>query len=68
MSIALHDSTEKAIKTYATKRGIPAPEAADKLIGTALSRLGALAKYAQSQVGKTKKGKKGKKLAKLKVA
>lgn len=63
MTIALHAETEKSIKAYAKKRNIQAPEAADKLVSTAIGRLGALAKYAQAQKapkGKAKKGAKTK--------
>lgn len=61
MSITLQPKTEATIKAYAKKRDLTPPEAADKLVGTAVARLGALAKYANKQKAPAKKGAKGKK-------
>ncbi len=65
--IRVSADSEKAIKAYAEKRGIQVSEAADALIGTAVSRLNALARYSKNQ-GAQAPGKPRKKVAAKKVA
>jgi len=58
MKISLSTQSKKAIAKYAKKTGETASVAADKLIGTAVSRLEALNKYNRHPKKKTaKKGK-----------
>lgn len=44
--IAVSDEVLKVVDQYAKKHEIPRTEAADRMIGVAVSRLNALAKYA----------------------
>lgn len=47
-NLEVSSDSVKAVKAYAEKAGVTVPEAADKLIATAVSRLNALARYAKN--------------------
>ncbi len=58
--------SDKAIRTYAERRGLDMGEAADALIATAVSRLNALKKYSKNHKGDAKPAPKKKTKAKAK--
>lgn len=64
MSIAIHPDTAKKVHAHAKRLGIKPPEALDRLINTAESRLGALRRYAETHAGKAKPKKGSKKTKK----
>ncbi len=47
--IRVSSESEQAIKEYAEAKGVPVGDAADALIGTAVSRLNALRRYAENK-------------------
>lgn len=55
--IRVSPESDKAIRTYAERRGLEFGDAADALIATAVSRLNALKKYSKSKHEGAPKGK-----------
>jgi hypothetical protein len=64
--IAVSDEALKAVDQYAKKYDIPRTEAADRMLGVAVSRLNALARYAKKDGGAAPAKKAAKKPAKAK--
>jgi hypothetical protein len=60
-TIKCSDEMAQMVEKFAAKKGITVAEAADKLLGTGFSRLGALARYAKAQAGEKPAPKKAKK-------
>jgi hypothetical protein len=63
--LRLDPEIDKQVRAFATKHGLTAKEAADKIMQTGLVRLGALARYAKKQKAEAKpKAKKARKAKK----
>jgi len=60
-TIKVSDEMAQMVEKFASKKGITPAEAAEKLLGTGFSRLGALARYAKAQAGEKPAPKKAKK-------
>jgi hypothetical protein len=55
--IRVSAESDKAIRTYADRKGVEVGEAVDALIATAVSRLNALTRYKKTKDGGAPKGK-----------